>query len=192
MPLGLSLLLLVLAGGLDLGPAPAGTLRVYLLRHGQAYSNLQPTPPGPPGSLDRLTPLGREQTPLRVEPRLHPMELGLSASGAPLTFEVRIACWKAGHDPAPIKGESLEAVGRRVLGLVRDLSRKHPGASVALVAHSEVVGSFVGLLRGTPPARRYPPGVRNDSITVVDVAAGAAPKLLLADHVPSEASVSPP
>lgn len=41
---------------------PADTLRVYLVRHGQALSNLKPTGGEPEAALDHLTPLGREQS----------------------------------------------------------------------------------------------------------------------------------
>ena len=64
---------LVLGGGLA-GPGaraddalaglpalPAGGLRVYLVRHGQALSNLDPAPDLPPEQLDHLTPLGKQQ-----------------------------------------------------------------------------------------------------------------------------------
>jgi len=45
----------------DLGPVPRGGLRVILLRHAQALSNLSPRPDLSPEELDHLTPLGREQ-----------------------------------------------------------------------------------------------------------------------------------
>jgi len=44
----------------DLGPVPGDTLRVFLVRHAQAYSNLEPRPKLPPEELDRLTDAGRE------------------------------------------------------------------------------------------------------------------------------------
>jgi probable phosphoglycerate mutase len=44
-----------------LGPVPAGTVRVYLIRHGQALSNLEPPPSAAPRGLDHLTPLGEAQ-----------------------------------------------------------------------------------------------------------------------------------
>ena len=46
-----------------LGPVPAGTVRIYLVRHGQALSNLEPLPPpsAAPQGLDHLTPLGEAQ-----------------------------------------------------------------------------------------------------------------------------------
>jgi probable phosphoglycerate mutase len=45
-----------------LGPIPAGTVRLFLIRHGQALSNLDPKPNLPPAELDHLTALGRTQT----------------------------------------------------------------------------------------------------------------------------------
>jgi peptide-methionine (S)-S-oxide reductase len=46
----------------DLGPVPAKQVRVFLIRHGQAYSNLDPQPDLPPTQLDRLTDLGHSQS----------------------------------------------------------------------------------------------------------------------------------
>lgn len=46
----------------DLGPVPAGSVRVFLIRHGQALSNLDPEPDLPPEKLDALTPLGQAQS----------------------------------------------------------------------------------------------------------------------------------
>jgi broad specificity phosphatase PhoE len=53
-----------------------------------------------------------------------------------------------------------------------------------LVAHSEVSGAYLGRVRGTPPPERYPPGLANGSITVVDVVATGAETVRLANHVP--------
>jgi broad specificity phosphatase PhoE len=50
---------------------------------------------------------------------------------------------------------------------------------VVLVAHGEVIASYLGRLRGTPPAQRYPPGLRNASVTVVDVTARGASERLV-------------
>jgi probable phosphoglycerate mutase len=49
------------AGPAGLGPVPDGALRVYVVRHGQAFTNLTPPPELPPDQLDRLTLLGRSQ-----------------------------------------------------------------------------------------------------------------------------------
>jgi len=62
MPCTAPLLAVLLAAGpADLGPVPEGALRVYLLRHGQAFTNLTPPPDRPPDQLDRLTDLGHTQ-----------------------------------------------------------------------------------------------------------------------------------
>ena len=227
MPTALALFLASAAGLGDLGPVPADAVRVYLVRHGQAFSNLDPTPDLPPEKLDRLTatgvgqaeragralrgrgirvvlssPAGRaretadamgrllDAREVRVEPRLRPLELGRSDTGQPLDWDARIAFWKDGRDPSPPGGESLADVGGRVLDLVKSLRPEHRGGSVVLVAHSEVIGSFVGLVGRVPPARRYPPQIDNASITVVDMADW--PLLLLTSHVPAEAKAPAP
>jgi len=183
---------LVCASGLDeLGAVSSGSVRLILVRHGQAYSNLDPAPPLPPDQLDRLTDLGHAQSrqaamvlrgrgpsvvlsspasraretaqeigtllnaPVQVEPRLRPLDLGRSPSGKPLDWDQRIAEWKAGRDPVPSGGESLEQLGQRVAGLVTSLQRDHAGKTVVLVAHSEVIGAYVGLLQGKPGARSW-------------------------------------
>src|SRR5262245_53602021 len=46
----------------DLGPVATDDVRVFLVRHGLAYSNLDPTPDLPPAQLDRLTEIGRAQS----------------------------------------------------------------------------------------------------------------------------------
>jgi broad specificity phosphatase PhoE len=125
-----------------LGPVPIRTVRVYLVRHGQALSNLEPPPPpsAAPQGLDHLTPLGEAQA--RAE------------------------------------------VGERVMALVKGLRAEAPAASVALVAHGEVIAAFVGEIQGTPPAKRYPPRLANGSITVVEARPDGSVALLLANHVP--------
>lgn len=207
----------------DLGPVPAGAVRVYLVRHGQSFSNLNPPPDLPADQLDRLTPLGQEQAhadgsalrdrgvtlllsspagraretaaimgsvlgkaEIRTEPALRPLDLGRSAEGRPFTWDDRIAAWKAGRDPAPARGESMEQLGKRVLGLVEALRKERPGASVALVAHSEVIGALLGLVQGKPPAARYPPGLANGSISVAEADGASPPKLVFMNYIPTE------
>jgi ribonuclease H / adenosylcobalamin/alpha-ribazole phosphatase len=226
-PLLALLALLAVSGLADLGPVPTGTVRVYLVRHGQAYSNLDPEPDLPPEKLDSLTDLGHSQSrttaaalrgrgigailsspagraketaedlrgvlstpPVRVETRLRPLDLGRKADGAALDWDERIALWDAGQDPSPPGGESLEQVGQRVLDLIQESARARPG-SIVLVAHGEVIGSFLGLLNGTAPPKRYPPDVRNASIAVVDVVAGRRPTLLFSNVVPGETPTKP-
>ncbi len=198
----------LLATALDptaLGPVPAGTLRVCLVRHGEAYTNLDPAPKGMTAqALDALTERGRQQvdalaarlatqrialivhspagraretasrlqgvraTGLQVRSELRPMEVGLTPEGNLLEWSARIAQWKAGQDPRPPKGESLADVGQRVESLLGALFKTHVGGSVVCVSHSEVLGAFLGALRGKPPAARYPFEVGLASVTVID------------------------
>lgn len=80
----------------------------------------------------------------------------------------------------------MERVGERVSELVRELLAGRKGASaVVLVAHSEVIGAYLGRVRGTPPPQRYPPGIGNGSISVVDVSAAGLEAVALANYVPT-------
>ena len=205
-----------------LPPVPADAVRVFLVRHGQALSNLDPTPELPPEKLDRLTGLGRTQArraaeglrrsaieriltspagraretatvlaevlglPVEVEKRLRSLELGHGRDGRDLDWDFREAEWAAGRDPSPEGGESLDALGKRVLALVAELA-KRPGRSLLLVAHSEVIAAFVGEVTGLAAPQRWPPKVPNGSITIVEGRAGERPRVLLASHVPAAA-----
>jgi probable phosphoglycerate mutase len=206
-----------------LPPPLPGSLRLYLVRHGQALSNLDPAPDLPPEELDQLTERGRQQSERAgkslagrgvslvltspasraretaeriatavgapapsVEPRLRPLALGQGKNGKALDWDERIAEWKAGRDPIPPGGESLEQVGARVAELVAALWKEGKGRSVVLVAHGEVIGSYVGELRGTPAPKRYPPDLANASITVIDVGTDGRAQLRLVNYRPPE------
>jgi broad specificity phosphatase PhoE len=204
-----------------LPPLPSGALRVFLVRHGQALSNLEPAPSLPPEQPDHLTPLGRQQAeaagralaglgvsaafaspasraretaegmstalglpPPSVEPRLRPMDLGRGPDGRGLTWKDRGAAWEAGRDPTPAGGESMERVGHRMDELVRAMARSRRGRSIVMVTHGEVLAAYLGEVRGTPAPRRYPPGLANGSITVVDVLPNGAATIRLSGRVP--------
>jgi len=205
-----------------LPPLPSGALRVYLVRHGQALSNLDPAPDLPPAGLDHLTAPGTRQAEAAgralagrdvtlvltspasraretaegiaqvlglsapaVEPRLRPLELGRGTDGRRLTWKDRAAEWEAGRDPSPPEGESMERVGDRLDLLVRALARSRRGTGVVLVAHGEVLAAYLGHVRGTLAPKRYPPGLANGSITVVDVAPTGAATIRLENQVPA-------
>ncbi len=200
---------------------PSGALRVFLVRHGQALSNLDPVPSLPPEQLDHLTALGRQQAeaagralaglgvsaafaspasraretaegisaalglpPPTVEPRLRPMDLGRGADGRGLTWKDRAAEWEAGRDPSPAGGESMERAGHRMDELVRAIARSRRGRSIVMVTHGEVLAAYLGAVRGTPAPQRYPPGLANGSITVVDVSPTGAATIRLTVQAP--------
>jgi probable phosphoglycerate mutase len=204
-----------------LRPLPADTLRVFLVRHGQALSNLDPKPRLPPGGIDHLTALGRTQTDravalLRdehvrlvltspagraretgailqkafgadggpVEPRLRSLEMGRSDAGQPLGWSEREAEWKAGRDPQPPGGESLQQVARRMTDLLSSLGTERGGQAVAFVSHGEVIAALVGALRARPVAEWEAQSLQNASVTVVEASAGQPPKVVLVNVVP--------
>jgi broad specificity phosphatase PhoE len=226
---------LLLVTALDLAPAKPGplaalrplaadTTRVFLLRHGQALSNLDPRPKLPPEELDHMTPLGRTQTEraaalLRgehvrlvlsspaararetaailqkafaideapVEPRLRSLGMGHSPAGQPLGWDEREAEWRAGRDPEPPGGESLQQVAGRLTELLASLARERGGQAVVLVSHGEVIAAFVGALQGRPVAEWEAQSLQNASVTVVEASAGKPPQVVLVNAVPDEA-----
>jgi broad specificity phosphatase PhoE len=204
-----------------LPPLPSGALRVFLVRHGQALSNLEPVPSLPPEQLDHLTALGRQQAeaaghalaglgasavfaspasraretaegmsaalglpPPAVEPRLRPMDLGRGPDGRGLSWKDRAKEWEAGRDPSPAGGESMERAGHRTAELVRAIARSRRGTAVVMVTHGEVLAAYLGEVRGIPAPRRYPPGLANGSITVVDVLPNGAATIRLTIQAP--------
>jgi broad specificity phosphatase PhoE len=204
-------------------PAPAtGVTRVYLVRHAQAKSNLDPRPDLPESELNELTdlghrqaaaagralsglgigrviasPAGRAQNTARAltgalglgEPgrdqRLKPLEMGLAADGHKLEWAEREAVLKTGKDPRPSGGESFADVGGRVDRLVRELARRGGGRPVVLVSHGEVIAAWLGRLRGVPSWKRYPPGLPNGAMAVVDVTRDGRATVRIGAFVPS-------
>ena len=204
----------------DLGPVPQGGLRVVLVRHAQALSNLSPRPDLSPPELDHVTALGREQARAvgqalasleidellsspaqraietteivgkalglegRVERGVRPLELGRARDGSPLSWQTRQTAWEAGRDPRPPAGESLVDLGERVRDVVQTARGTHAGGTVVLVAHSEVIGAFIGLVQEAPPPDRLDVHVANGSLSVVDADAYGGLTVRFLDHRP--------
>ena len=177
-----------------LPPLPSGALRVYLVRHGQAFSNLDPVPDLPPAELDHLTPLGTRQaeavgralagrgvTSVLTSPASRARE---TAEGITRALSLAAPAVETQLRPmAPV--ESVERVGDRVDGLVHALARSRRGTSVVLVAHGEVLAAYLGHVPGPSAPKRDPKGFATGSITVVDVAPTGAPTIRLESHVPA-------
>jgi len=122
--------------------------------------------------------------PMRVEPRLQPL-----AVGDGLDWDDRFAEWEAGRDPSPPGGESMAEVGARVFGLVESLpSAVSGGGGAVLVAHSEVIGAYLGQLQGVPPPKRMEDSVANGSISVVDQVPGGPPVIVARNLRPAGAA----
>lgn len=85
--------------------------------------------------------------PLEVLPDLREQSYGswerLTATEARARDPKRFAAWSAGLRIAPPAGETLSALRRRVVACVTLMAERHPGQTVALVAH---VGPIKALL----------------------------------------------
>ena len=166
-----------------IGPGPTDGVRLVLVRHGEAYTNLQPPPPMPEEQRDRLTPKGREQVallPARIAP-LQPRAILSSPAGRAKETAGQLAT--ALGLPAPPVEERVRSmspkepfpeIGARVELFAREMARTHAGQTVVVVAHSEVIGSWLMTLRGEKELLTKVPVA---SITVVDVPASGAPAI---------------
>ena len=177
-----------------LPPLPSGALRVYLVRHGQALSNLDPVPDLSPAELDHLTALGTRQTEAVGRALAGRGVTSVLTSPASRARETAEGIARALGLSAPAveprlrpmeRGESMEQVGDRVDELVRAVARSRRGTGVVLVAHGEVLAAYLGHIRGTSAPKRDLKGLGNGSITVVDVAPTGAPTIRLENHLPA-------
>lgn len=182
-------------GGAAEPSARPGVLQVYLVRHGQAFSNLDPAPKLPPPELDRLTALGHEQasetgrvlalrqpaliltSPAR-RARQTADEIKQAAGGVTVRAEPRVRSQEPGESPA--------RVGERVLQTLREEQKRHGGRPIVVVAHSEVIGAFLALVQGEPGATAHPFPVRNGSVSLVELGHDGRPEMVFTNRLPDE------
>ena len=173
---------------------PSGAVRVFLVRHGQALSNLDPAPSLPPAELDHLTPLGERQAEAAGRALVARGVASVLTSPAGRARETAESLSRGlglappGIDPRlrpKEPGESVAVVGDRVDHLVRALARSRRGTGVVLVAHGEVLTAYLDRFRGASAPRRDPKSLATGSITVVDVAPTGRATVRLENHGPA-------
>lgn len=173
---------------------PSGAVRVFLVRHGQALSNLDPAPSLPPAELDHLTPLGERQAEAAGRALVARGVASVLTSPAGRARETAESLSRGlglappGIDPRlrpKEPGESVVVVGDRVDHLVRALARSRRGTGVVLVAHGEVLAAYLDRFRGASAPRRDPKSLATGSITVVDVAPTGRATVRLENHGPA-------
>ena len=173
---------------------PSGAVRVFLVRHGQALSNLDPAPSLPPAELDHLTPLGERQAEAAGRALVARGVASVLTSPAGRARETAESLSRGlglappGIDPRlrpKEPGESVAVVGDRVDHLVRALARSRRGSGVVLVAHGEVLAAYLDRFGGAGGAPRDPKGLATGSITVVDVAPTGRATIRLENHRPA-------
>lgn len=169
-------MLLALVVGCGASGPSAG--EVCVVRHGQAYKNLSPTPDVPVEKLDSLTELGLGQADAaaarvagakllwtspagRTRETAARLGLGEAVVRAELrpidgpAWDARVGAWKAGNDPRPEGGESLADAQARVDALLAELRPQvPPGARAVLVTHGDIASLILGALRGVPLLER--------------------------------------
>jgi broad specificity phosphatase PhoE len=107
--------------------------------------------------------------PVQLDDGIEPLKEGRRADGRRLTWDERRESWKAHQDPSPPGGESLQQLGDRALTSMRAIAAQHPGGTVLLVTHAEVISALLAEADHQRPVDRYQTKVPNGSITLVDV-----------------------
>lgn len=80
----------------------------------------------------------------------------------------RLLSWEADLGTAPPGGESLASVQSRVLSLVDDLSREHPGEWIALVSHVGPIKALLCAALGAPLATARRMFLDPGTLSVID------------------------
>jgi broad specificity phosphatase PhoE len=89
------------------------------------------------------------------DPAFKSMKKGRTPAGDPVTWSWRKGQWKAGYDPRPHGGESLEDATKRAVQGVEVLIKKYPGKGVVIVTHSDICAGLAGQAENTSFSQRY-------------------------------------
>ena len=166
----------------QLVPTEARASQLCVVRHAQAYKNLDPRPDDLSSErLDSLTPSGEDRAralgdalpegvaEVRSSPTQRTRQTAeLLRGSAPLmvdprlrplegdiSWDERASAWSRGEDPRPEGGESLADGAERVESLLRQLrSELRPGEHAVAVTHGDIASILLGEIRGTPLLER--------------------------------------
>ena len=189
-------------GGDSLGKLPPldpGAVRLYVVRHGEALSNLARPPAGSGADLDRLTDRGHAQSraagaalageaveEIVTSPAHRARETTAEIAPSFPAIVVRVADTLGPlRNPRPDQG--ARDLGARVSAVIKDIgetARAHGAHGVVIVTHGEVVEALLGAIKGPLALHGTMAGVRNASITVVDVDADGHLHVVAEDRVP--------
>ncbi len=113
----------------------------------------------PTGRTRQTARIIAEQTGLKSSPSEDPAfastKDGLTPDGKLADWSWRQEQWKAGRDPRPEGGESLEDAVKRAVQALEELIRQHPGKALVIVTHSDICAGLAGQAAGTPFPCRY-------------------------------------
>jgi broad specificity phosphatase PhoE len=88
-------------------------------------------------------------------PAFKSMKKGKTPEGKSVPWSWRKRQWKAGHDPRPQGGESLQDAVNRAVQAAEVLVRKYPERGVVIVTHSDICAGLAGHAESTPFHQRY-------------------------------------
>jgi broad specificity phosphatase PhoE len=83
------------------------------------------------------------------------MKKGRTSKGKVAGWSWRTAQWRAGRDPRPEGGESLEDATKRAVQALKVLIGRYPGKVFVIVTHSDICAGLAGYAGDTPYPERY-------------------------------------
>jgi len=92
---------------------------------------------------------------------------GLTADEVEKKFPEEHAAWRAGVDIARGGGETYEAAGKRLRGVIEELARAAPGETTIVVSHGAALQALGRLLLGLSATARVFWGLRNTGLCEV-------------------------
>ena len=198
-------------------------LRIYVVRHGEAYRNIPHPADTPEEKLDSLPPRGLQQAATAgrflkdkgvvaviasptgrtrqttdaigqalgltrhylEDKAFAPLREGMTPEGKPVSWPWRQEQWKAGRDPRPAEGESLEDGTARAVNAIHQLTHRYLGDTIVIVSHGEICATLLGQTQNTPLCDRY---------QLHDVPTGSISEIVITDagwHLMSKGLVPP-
>jgi probable phosphoglycerate mutase len=110
--------------------------------------------------------------PLRLEPRLREQSFGewegMSRAEVMAKDAERLHRWEADLGTEPPGGDSLDSIQMRMLELVDDLAREHPGQWLALVSHVGPIKALLCAALGAPLATARRMFLDPGTLSVID------------------------
>lgn len=145
-------------------PEPAPVFKLYVVRHCEAWKNVEHPPETPKEKLDSLTERGLAQAEALGAALKEKSIAAVVTSPTVRTKQTAEAIGKAaGLEPpcaedaalAPVSGDlSYADAIKRAKALVLDLAAKHPGKAAVVVTHGDIAPGLLGEAAGTELDKR--------------------------------------
>jgi broad specificity phosphatase PhoE len=190
------LALLVGCASAEVPAAPPAVSKIFLVRHGEAWTNVAAAGVGPE-NRDTLTSKGREQARAAGAYVASRFPAKIAIASSPLRRAVETAeLIRDAHatyeflDSGPLQllgpGETPADGQHRALEYVEGLVKTRPVGALVVVSHSDILAFLIGKATGDPPAEWAKHQVPTGSVTEIDVGPDGSWKVVSLGVVPKD------